>query len=326
VNVTSGVPPVTVTSVSPNNGTAFGGTAVTVNGTGFVSGATVTFGGTAATSVVVVGPTQITATTPAHAAGAVNVVVTNVDTSSGTLTNGYTYNTQRFDANGDNTIDPSDIFYLVNYMFLGGPAPAGAAGMLSGDANGDGLVDPSDIFYVVNYLFSGGPRPDVMSPRRVSSDAHRARLMGSVSLGQATQRDGHWVVPVLVRGARGAEMPHALSLNVRFSGPVASARVHRVQGVEPVFETSRDTGGGLAYLVAFSEHSPISPESAVIAEIEIDSPAEALRMEIDPLLTMLVDRSGTLKATVANGGLQIHGTIIGRPNESPRPKTQNQER
>jgi len=31
---------------------------------------------------------QITATTPAHAAGAVNVVVTNPDTQSGTLTNG----------------------------------------------------------------------------------------------------------------------------------------------------------------------------------------------------------------------------------------------
>ena len=37
--------------------------------------------------------TSITATTPAHAAGAVSVVVTNTDTQAGTLTNGYTYTT-----------------------------------------------------------------------------------------------------------------------------------------------------------------------------------------------------------------------------------------
>jgi hypothetical protein len=38
-----------------------------------------------------VSSTSITATTAAHAAGAVNVVVTNTDSQSGTLTNGYTY-------------------------------------------------------------------------------------------------------------------------------------------------------------------------------------------------------------------------------------------
>src|SRR6476659_8815990 len=48
-------------------------------------------GGTAASSVTVVSSTSITATTPAHAAGAVNVVVTNPDSQSGTLSNGYSY-------------------------------------------------------------------------------------------------------------------------------------------------------------------------------------------------------------------------------------------
>jgi hypothetical protein len=63
---------------------------VTITGTGFQSGATVTFGGTAATNVTVVSSTSITATTPAHAAGAVNVVVSDSG-GSGTLTNGFTY-------------------------------------------------------------------------------------------------------------------------------------------------------------------------------------------------------------------------------------------
>src|SRR5208282_3950147 len=80
----------TVSSVSPNSGSTAGGTAVTITGTNFATGATVTFGGTAATNVVVVSGTQITATTPASSAGAVTVTVT-VNGQSGSLTNGFTY-------------------------------------------------------------------------------------------------------------------------------------------------------------------------------------------------------------------------------------------
>ncbi len=81
----------TVTSVSPNSGPTAGGTAVTITGTNFAAGATVTFGGTAATNVVVVSSTSITATTPAGSAGAVTVTVTNPGPQSGSLTNGFTY-------------------------------------------------------------------------------------------------------------------------------------------------------------------------------------------------------------------------------------------
>jgi hypothetical protein len=82
---------ITVTAISPTSGTTSGGTAVTITGTNFTSGATVSFGGTAATNVSVVSSSSITATAPAHAAGAVNVVVTNTGGQSGTLANGYTY-------------------------------------------------------------------------------------------------------------------------------------------------------------------------------------------------------------------------------------------
>jgi hypothetical protein len=83
--------PPTATAVSPASGTTGGGTPVTVTGTGFAAGATLTFGGTAATQVVVASPTQLTARTPAHVAGAVSVVVTNADTQSATLAGGFTY-------------------------------------------------------------------------------------------------------------------------------------------------------------------------------------------------------------------------------------------
>jgi len=84
-------PPPTLSSVSPTSGPIAGGTTLTLTGTQFVAGATVTVGGIAATSVNVTSSTSITATAPAHTAGAVNVVVTNPDGGSVTLNNGYTY-------------------------------------------------------------------------------------------------------------------------------------------------------------------------------------------------------------------------------------------
>ncbi len=84
-------PAPTVTSVSPSSGTTAGGTSVTITGTNFVSGATVTFGSAAATNVVVVNSTSITATSPAGSSGAVTLTVTNPGALSGSLANGFTY-------------------------------------------------------------------------------------------------------------------------------------------------------------------------------------------------------------------------------------------
>jgi hypothetical protein len=84
-------PAPSVTGVAPASGPSNGGTALTITGTNFAPGATVTLGGNAATNVSVVSSTTITATTPPQAAGTVSVTVTNTDGQSGTLTNGFTY-------------------------------------------------------------------------------------------------------------------------------------------------------------------------------------------------------------------------------------------
>jgi hypothetical protein len=72
-------PAPTLGTVAPAGGPIIGSTPITLTGTGFRNGATVTVGGIAATKVAVVSATQITAVTPAHAAGAVTVVVANSD-------------------------------------------------------------------------------------------------------------------------------------------------------------------------------------------------------------------------------------------------------
>jgi hypothetical protein len=80
----------TLTAISPNSGPAAGGTGVTLTGTGLTGATVVTFDGVAATSVNVVNSTTVTAVTPAHAAGTVDVVI---DTPAGgaILTEGFTY-------------------------------------------------------------------------------------------------------------------------------------------------------------------------------------------------------------------------------------------
>jgi len=76
--------------VNPSSGTASGGTGVTLTGTGLTGATSVTFGGGSATSVNVIDSTTVTAVTPAHAAGAVDVMIATPG-GGATLTNGFTY-------------------------------------------------------------------------------------------------------------------------------------------------------------------------------------------------------------------------------------------
>jgi IPT/TIG domain len=84
-SATSGPP--TITSVSPTSGTP--GTQVTITGTNFESGATVTFGSTAA-SAVFVSATQLTASVPSVGTGTYSLTVTNPDPASAMLNSGFT--------------------------------------------------------------------------------------------------------------------------------------------------------------------------------------------------------------------------------------------
>jgi len=98
----------TVTSIAPNTAANTASTAVTITGMNFTPGATVTVGGQACTSVVVATSAQITCTVPPRPiTGAQAVVVTNPDTQSGTLPNGFTFTT------GDTTQN------TVAYAFTG---------------------------------------------------------------------------------------------------------------------------------------------------------------------------------------------------------------
>jgi hypothetical protein len=63
----------------------------------------------------------------------------------------------RGDVNCDGIINAADVVYLINYLFIRGPAPLPFVDQ--GDVNIDAKVDASDIVYLINYLFIRGPQP-----------------------------------------------------------------------------------------------------------------------------------------------------------------------
>jgi hypothetical protein len=65
----------TATAITPATGAAAGGTVVNIDGTNLAGVKGVTFGGTPGTALHRVSDTRVQVTTPAHAAGAVTVVV-----------------------------------------------------------------------------------------------------------------------------------------------------------------------------------------------------------------------------------------------------------
>jgi len=83
-------PPLSIGYLNPAVGSASGGTTVTIRGSGFESGATVSFGGTAA-STIFQDRSTVQAVTPAGSAGGVRVSVQNPDGTAYSLDGGFIY-------------------------------------------------------------------------------------------------------------------------------------------------------------------------------------------------------------------------------------------
>ncbi|WP_213816881.1 S-layer family protein [Glaciihabitans sp. dw_435] len=73
------------TSLTPPTGTVYGGTVVTITGSGFLGATGVTFDGIAGTTFTVLSDTSIRVTTPAHTVGPVDVIVLDAAGNSDAL-------------------------------------------------------------------------------------------------------------------------------------------------------------------------------------------------------------------------------------------------
>lgn len=147
--------PPTFTNIDPQTGDVYGGTAVTITGTNFTSGATVAFGETVGTGVLVgTNGTNIYAFTPAHAAGSVDVIVTNPDGKSVTRTYGYTYTGSLMgDINIDGKIDLVDAILAI--QILAGIIPEGLINW-GADVNGDGKIGLAEVIYIFQQVANTG--------------------------------------------------------------------------------------------------------------------------------------------------------------------------
>lgn len=60
------------------------------------------------------------------------------------------------DADRNGVVDVVDAIYLINYIFMGGPAPSPVK---VADVNADCEINIADVVYLIRYVFSGGSAP-----------------------------------------------------------------------------------------------------------------------------------------------------------------------
>jgi hypothetical protein len=165
-------PPPSISGVSPSRGSSQGGAGVTIAGGNFQSGARVLFGGVPAASVVFSGATSMKAVTPAHAAGAVDVLVINPDQQSGMSSGAFTF-----------TSDPQAPFGSFDTPTNGATGLAGSLAVtgwalddvqvtrvtvcrdpIAGEtAPGDGRCNAAAQVYIGDAILVPGARPDVQA-------------------------------------------------------------------------------------------------------------------------------------------------------------------
>jgi hypothetical protein len=152
-------------TVSPSQGPVGGGTAAVIAGARFQSGASVSFGGVKASNVRFVNGTTLHVTTPAHAAGTVEVAVTNPNGRRGTLAASFTYESA--------TSLPPDMAMPPSALDMGPPPPPPPPGAFE-----DEFVGPLPSWKNVKTTF--GAKGDGVSDDTAAIQSAFNAIQGSV--------------------------------------------------------------------------------------------------------------------------------------------------
>ena len=110
-----------ITTISPSRGLASGGTLVTISGSNFKEGATVTFGGESAT-IQEITENRILCLSPPHIPATVDIVVANASGDEGVLLRAYTYETEAVLSLATLEVDPSSVVEIpldLEWTFTG---------------------------------------------------------------------------------------------------------------------------------------------------------------------------------------------------------------
>jgi IPT/TIG domain len=233
--------PPTVTAVSPNMGSALGGTPVTITGTKLTGATSVSFGTVAATVFKVVSDTSVTATVPAGTAGTVDVTViaaggpsatSSADqfTYTGVATGGTTYSYST-------TLGATGVAKPDNAHFnLPAPGTVDTVNnhLLIADTANDRvqILDSGTLAYVATIGTSGVPSNDnthLNGPLGVGFDPVTSHILvadsGNARIQIFDARSFAYVSTLGVTGTPGSDNRH-------FSGPAA---IHLNEGTRQLY-------------------------------------------------------------------------------------------
>ena len=223
-----------VVGLAPDFGPTAGGTTVIITGTGFAGVTSVDFGDIAARSFTVDSATQITAVTEAHAAGAVDVVVTNPVTESDPAT--YTY------------IAPADLTPTISTDGLAPTSGPTTGGTLVG-ITGTNFIEDATVVTIGGFTVPAA-EVDVLSPTSLTftTPAHAA---GAVNVTVATEH--------------GTSSPQTFT----YITPAGPTPVIDADGIDP---SSGPTDGGQTVTIT-GEYFVVGATTVVIDGTEVPATA-----------------------------------------------------
>ena len=275
----------TLTGLSPSSGPAGGGTTVTITGSGFMSNATVEFGGVSAASVTVDSPGQITAVTPPGYAARLVVV----QTSGGSTGN-----------------VPEGIF-----TYVGGAAIASIS-PLAGPASGGTTVT------ITGAGFNSGSTVKFGSTTAASVNLISATTLeavapagtGSVSISVTT--DGYTSTHNQSFVYQGAPAPSVTNVN-HWRGPIAGGTTVTITGAN--FTGATAVKFGAANAASFTVQSDtqitaVTPAGAEgMADVQVTTPAgtspaggsASFIYALKPVITMVLPASGPVAGGTSVG-------------------------
>ena len=241
----------TFTSISVSPGPTAGINNVTITGTGFTGPASVTFDGVAATNVSVFSATQINATTPAHAAGAVDVVVTTplgITTGPAAYTYGDVPVFVSAATNAAGTVititfdrsmaDPAADVGNFDYQINGGAAQTFSTAVLNGDTTTIDLTTSGTVITPSNLI--------TVSYTKGAVTAANGGVLASFA-GKSVTNNMYGAAPVVTSAATNAAgTTITLTFNKAMNNPSASASDFKYQinsGGDQSFSTASLNGG-----------------------------------------------------------------------------------
>ncbi|MGH9790273.1 MAG: beta strand repeat-containing protein, partial [Candidatus Acidiferrales bacterium] len=292
-------PPPSVTNVSPNSGPASGGTMITISGSNFHLQAQVLVGGLPPASFTVQNSSSIVATTAAHAAGSVEVQVTNPDMQRGIRLNAFTY-------------DPIPAPFITTVSPNGGPSSGGTQITI----NGGNFVSGATV------LVGGSPATAVTLLSSTQLTAVTPGGFGTVDV-QVRNPDGQIATLAGTFNYTLAAPPNIQSVSPN-SGPASGGTQITITGADFVSGASVVVGGVAATGVNFvsaTEITAITPAHApgVVGVLvrnpdnQTDTAANAFTYAAPPSISSIAPTSGPAAGgtpvTITGANFRVGATV-----------------